>query len=175
MTLQTDHGGELYSKKIAHYFYVQHIMHETSMFYIPQQNGFIEHDDWTIIVLHKHQIDAKSQQHPMTNWYTHTHILVIKEAMESIGKIIIGLTKGCVTHCGLAIYIKKYLHANEEELWKLKYFTMQKYNLQKNSFKRNQNPSRYYNSITDLKFQHKPKLSSFKKSSYKNTRPIIIT
>jgi len=35
-----------------------------------------------------------------------------------------------VSHCGLAIYIKKYLKA-KEELWKLKYFTMQKYNLQK--------------------------------------------
>ncbi len=32
---------------------------------------------------------------------------------------------------GLAIYIKKYLNA-KEELWKFKYFTMQKYNLQKN-------------------------------------------
>jgi hypothetical protein len=31
-----------------------------------------------------------------------------------------------VPHCGLAIYIKKYLKA-KEELWKLKYFTMQKY------------------------------------------------
>jgi hypothetical protein len=32
----------------------------------------------------------------------------------------------------LAIYIKKsILKAKEEELWKLKYFTMQKYNLQK--------------------------------------------
>jgi hypothetical protein len=31
---------------------------------------------------------------------------------------------------GLQIYIKKYLKA-KEELWKLKYFTMQKYNLQK--------------------------------------------
>jgi hypothetical protein len=39
------------------------------------------------------------------------------------------LTRG-VLHCGLAIYIKKYLKA-KEELWKLKYFTMQKYNLQK--------------------------------------------
>jgi hypothetical protein len=39
------------------------------------------------------------------------------------------LTRG-VTHCGLAIYIKKYLKA-KEELWKLKYSTMQKYNLQK--------------------------------------------
>jgi hypothetical protein len=38
-----------------------------------------------------------------------------------------------VSHYGLAIYIKKskYLKAKEEELWKLKYFTMQKYNLQK--------------------------------------------
>jgi hypothetical protein len=32
-----------------------------------------------------------------------------------------------VSHCGLAI---KYLKA-KEELWKLKYFTMQEYNLQK--------------------------------------------
>jgi hypothetical protein len=39
------------------------------------------------------------------------------------------LTRG-VSHCGLAIYIKKYLKA-KEELWKLKYITMQKYNLQK--------------------------------------------
>jgi hypothetical protein len=60
-----------------------------------------------------------------------------------------------VSHCGLAIYILKYLRA-KEELWKLKYFTMQKYNLE-NSFKRYQNPSRYYNSIANLMFQHKPK------------------
>jgi hypothetical protein len=34
--------------------------------------------------------------------------------------------KGHVTHYDLAIYIKKYLKAKEEEeLWKLKYFTMQ--------------------------------------------------
>jgi hypothetical protein len=33
----------------------------------------------------------------------------------------------CQLHCGLAIYIKKYLKA-KEELWKIKYnFTMQKY------------------------------------------------
>jgi len=52
--------------------------------------------------------------------------------------------KGCVT-LWLAICIKKYLKA-KEDLWKLEYFTMQTYNLQKSS-KRNQNPSRYYNSI----------------------------
>ncbi len=40
-------------------------------------------------------------------------------------------TRG-VSHCGHTIYNKKYLKkAKEEELWKLKYFTMQKYNLQK--------------------------------------------
>jgi predicted translin family RNA/ssDNA-binding protein len=64
-------------------------------------------------------------------------------------------TRG-VSHCGLAIYIKKYLKAIEE-LWKFKYFTMQKHNLQKKTSTRNQNPSRYHNSITNLKFQHKPK------------------
>ncbi len=42
-------------------------------------------------------------------------------------------TRG-VSHFGLAIYIKKYLKA-KEELWKLKYFTMQKYNLQKSPLK----------------------------------------
>jgi len=42
-------------------------------------------------------------------------------------------TRG-MSHCGLAIYIKQYLTA-KEELWKLKYFTKQKYNLQKNPLK----------------------------------------
>jgi hypothetical protein len=32
----------------------------------------------------------------------------------------------CVTLSPLPFYIKKYLKAKEEELWKLKYFTMQK-------------------------------------------------
>jgi hypothetical protein len=36
-----------------------------------------------------------------------------------------------VSHYGLAIYIKKHLKA-KEELWRLKYFTMQKYNLSNN-------------------------------------------
>jgi len=66
------------------------------------------------------------------------------------------LNKGCVTlwPCHLLKY-----HKAKEELWKLKYFTMRKCNLQKNPLKKNQNPSRYYyNSIiTNLKFQYKPK------------------
>jgi hypothetical protein len=43
-------------------------------------------------------------------------------------------TRG-VSHYGLAIYIKKYLKAKEEELWKFKYFTMKKYNIKKNPLK----------------------------------------
>jgi hypothetical protein len=39
-----------------------------------------------------------------------------------------------VSHCGLAIYIKKYPKA-KEELGKLKYVTVQKYKLQKNPLK----------------------------------------
>jgi hypothetical protein len=58
--------------------------------------------------------------------------------------------KGCVTFVALAIYIKKYLKA-KEELWIIKNIIFRK------SSKRNQNPSRYYNRITNLKFQHKPK------------------
>jgi hypothetical protein len=41
----------------------------------------------------------------------------------------LSVTRG-VSHCGLAIYIKTYLKA-KEELSKLKYCTMKKYNLQK--------------------------------------------
>ncbi len=53
----------------------------------------------------------------------------------------------CQSHCGHAIYIKKYLKAKRRRIMETQiYFTMQKYiNLQKKSSKRNQNPSRYYN------------------------------
>jgi hypothetical protein len=59
----------------------------------------------------------------------------------------------------LPLTLKTILKA-KEGLWKLKYFTMQKiyYSSKKKSSKRNQNPSRYHNSIiTNLKFQHKLK------------------
>jgi len=41
------------------------------------------------------------------------------------------INKGCVTHFGRVIYIKKKDLKAKEELRKLKYFTMPKYNLQK--------------------------------------------
>jgi hypothetical protein len=65
------------------------------------------------------------------------------------------LTRG-VSHCGLAIYIKKYLKA-KEGLCKLKYCTIKKYIIFKNPLKKTQNPSKYYNCVTNLKFQHKSK------------------
>jgi hypothetical protein len=46
------------------------------------------------------------------------------------GKTKQNKTRG-VSRCGLAIYIKRYLKAKEELLKLLKYFTMEKYNLQK--------------------------------------------
>jgi hypothetical protein len=55
----------------------------------------------------------------------------IKHMIRVVGTCILFKQGGGVSHCGLAIYIKKYLKAKEEELWKLKYFTMQKYNLKK--------------------------------------------
>jgi hypothetical protein len=74
----------------------------------------------------------------------------------------------CVTLVAFAIFTLKsmYLKAKEEELWKLKYLTIQNI-LFKKSSKRNQNPSRYYNSMTILKFQHKPKIPSFKNPQIK--------
>jgi hypothetical protein len=62
---------------------------------------------------------------------------------------------------GLAIYIKKYLFkAKEEELWKLKYlFHHPKIDLifpKKNPLKKPKSFKIYYNSIINLKFQHKP-------------------
>jgi hypothetical protein len=63
--------------------------------------------------------------------------------------------------------IKKYLKAKEEEeLWKFKYFSVQKYNLQKKSFKKKPKSfNKYYNTliITNLKFPTQAKIiSSFK-------------
>jgi len=53
-------------------------------------------------------------------------------------------------HCGIAIYMKKKNYGNSN-ISPCNNITFKK------SSKRNQNPSRYYNSITNLKFQHKPK------------------
>jgi hypothetical protein len=74
-----------------------------------------------------------------------------------------------VSHCGLAMHTKKHLKA-KEELWKLKYFTMQKYNLPKNPLKE----TKIFQDIITLYFISSFNISQniiFQKSSDKN-RPI---
>jgi hypothetical protein len=65
----------------------------------------------------------------------------------------------------LAIYnIKKVFLRQKKNYGNSNISPCKKYNLQKKkSSKRNQNPSRYYNSLTNLKFQHKPKYYYFSK------------
>jgi hypothetical protein len=63
-------------------------------------------------------------------------------------------TRG-VSHCGLAIYILKDLKA--KKIYGNSNISPCKNIIFKKSFKENQNPSRCYNSITILKFQHEPK------------------
>jgi hypothetical protein len=50
-------------------------------------------------------------------------------------KVLNNVKQG-VCHYGFTIYIQKYFK-EKKELWKLKYFTMRKYNLQKNPLKEN--------------------------------------
>jgi hypothetical protein len=84
------------------------------------------------------------------------------------------MNKGCVAQCEFAIYIKKYLEA-KEQLWKFKYFTMQKYNtLQKNPLKETKILQDIQNSITKSQVSTQSQNIIFRKSSYKN-RHIIIT
>jgi len=61
--------------------------------------------------------------------------------------------------CGLAIYIKKYLKRQKEELWKFKYFTPCKNVIfkKKSSKKETKSLLDIITLITNLKFQHKPK------------------
>ncbi len=62
-----------------------------------------------------------------------------------------------MSHCGLAIYIiKKYIKA-KEELGESQNISPYKNIIFQKSSKGNRNPSRYYNFIINLKFQHKPK------------------
>jgi hypothetical protein len=73
-------------------------------------------------------------------------------------------------------FLKKKIFKATEELWKLKYFTMPKKKFQKkNPLKeRNQNSSRYYNSVTNLKCQHKPKYNLSKKPHIKKIDLLLL-
>jgi len=108
--------------------------------------------------------ELTNQRGPITNMNTHTHPSHCMHAHVGIGPCLTINNKGCVTMWPCHLHFKVFFKAKEES-WKLEYFTMQKYiNLQKKSSKGNQNPSRHYESITTLKFQHKPKYVVFQKS-----------
>jgi hypothetical protein len=92
----------------------------------------------------------------------------------ALGGSVTSTTRG-VSHYGLAIYIKKYLNAKKKNYGNSNIFHHAKiYQSSKKSSKRNQNPSRYYNSIiTNLKFQYKPNYHLSKNPHIKIYRPII--
>jgi hypothetical protein len=57
----------------------------------------------------------------------------------------------------LPFALKSILRQKEKNYENSNISPCKKYDLKKKSSKRNQNPSRYHNSIPNLKFQHKPK------------------
>jgi hypothetical protein len=68
-----------------------------------------------------------------------------------------------VSHYGLTIYIFKNILRQKKELLKLKYFTILKYNLQKNPLKETKILPNIITLGTNLKFQHNTtQISSFK-------------
>ncbi len=77
----------------------------------------------------------------------------------------------CYTDCGLANYTKKYLKV-KEQLWKFKYFTMQKYNLQKLPLKETKILQDIIINLQLISSFNTSQNMIFQKSSYKN-RPII--
>jgi hypothetical protein len=136
------------------------------------QHNFID-SGYESILLHKHRIDAKSQQHPMTNRRTHTHTHIGDSTGYGVNwQDYYRFNQGACHAVALpftlkSIFMQKKNYGNSN-------ISPCKNTIFKKSAKRNQNPSRYYNSITDLKFQPRAKIIIFPKSSYKN-RAIIIT
>jgi len=62
-----------------------------------------------------------------------------------------------VSHCGLAISTLKSILKQKKNYGNSNISPCKNIIFKQIPLKRNQNPSRYYNSITNLKFQHKPK------------------
>jgi hypothetical protein len=62
-----------------------------------------------------------------------------------------------VLHCGLAIYIEKKILRQKKKYGNSNISPCKNIIFKKSSQIRNQNPSRYHNSVTNLKFQDKLK------------------
>jgi len=85
--------------------------HNFFFFFLKYLNGKINENKWPRICLNS----------KITSIHTYNINYYSQVALDEKSK---AKTKG-VSHYGLAIYMKTYLKA-KEELWKLKYFTMQK-------------------------------------------------
>ncbi len=66
--------------------------------------------------------------------------------------------QGGVCHTMALPFTLKSMLRQKEELWKLKYFPMQRYNLQKIHLKETKILQDIRTLITNLKFQHEPKI-----------------
>jgi hypothetical protein len=78
---------------------------------------------------------------------------------EELGVCQLIINKGCVTRgVALPFTLKSTLRERKRKITETQilHHAKNRYNLQKKLSKRNQNPSKYRNSITNLKFQHKP-------------------
>jgi hypothetical protein len=102
----------------------------------------------TLLLLHTHQSISPSKSHLM-----HNNTCSCKPTPNQIphftttppSRTLFHATRGGMSHSGLVIYLhQKVCLKAKEELWKCKYFSMQKIQSSKKSSKRNQNPSRYY-------------------------------
>jgi hypothetical protein len=60
-------------------------------------------------------------------------------------------------HCGLAIYIQKKTSLDKRRIEETQIFHHAKNIIFKKYSKNNQNPPRHNNSLTNVKFEHKPK------------------
>jgi hypothetical protein len=113
---------------------------------------FNKHDTFVVV---KTQCENFGPIYSSMNRITNSTIRS-KTQLENFGPIYShSLIRG-VSHCGHAIYIKK-VSLRQKRIIKNSNISPSSNTIFKKSSKRNQNPSRYCNSITNLKFQHKPK------------------
>ncbi len=104
------------------------------------QNNSLQGGPKTSVVENQDLVSVSRMPHHQRSWHKtiprswHPNQRLWHETIQRTSQPIKGhdtkTTRG-VSCCGLAIYIKKNLKA-KQELWKFKYFTMQKYNLKQN-------------------------------------------
>ena len=72
--LRTDNGGEFTGKKLESWLLNKNIRHETSVPYVPQQNGFIERSNRTVVEATRSMLHSSGV--PLSLWAEATHTAV---------------------------------------------------------------------------------------------------